>query len=103
MTKRQKKFMKTFCMVRHYKIKVFGKVQGVYYRQSTMEKSLELGVKGFVRNEPDGSVYIEAEGSEEQINKLIDWCNTGPPLASVLEIQVSEGELKKYSCFEIRR
>lgn len=90
-------------MNKHYKIQIFGKVQGVYYRQTTMEQALRLGINGFVHNEADGSVYIEAEGTQEQLNKFIEWCKTGPPRAVVSKIQVSEGELKNFSSFEIKR
>jgi acylphosphatase len=46
----------------HYQITVSGKVQGVWFRKSTQDKARELGLRGFVRNQPDGSVYIEASG-----------------------------------------
>ncbi|HNU41845.1 MAG TPA: acylphosphatase, partial [Cyclobacteriaceae bacterium] len=49
----------------HINILVTGTVQGVYYRASTKQKADELGIKGFVRNQPDGSVYIEAEAPAE--------------------------------------
>ena len=65
------------------KIIVGGKVQGVFYRKSTKEKADEFGLVGTVRNNPDGSVTIIAQGSKEDINKLIKWCKTGPDDAEV--------------------
>ena len=59
---------------------VKGKVQGVYYRQSTKEQALQLGVKGYVQNQQDGSVYLVAQGSKEQVYNLINWCKRGPML-----------------------
>lgn len=63
---------------KRYKISVKGRVQGVGFRWRTVIEAKRLGLKGFVRNMPDGSVYIEAEGTEEQLNDLADWCRRGP-------------------------
>jgi len=90
-------------MTRHYNITVIGKVQGVSYRFTTHAKAIKLGLTGFVRNMPDDSVYIEAEGEEENINKLIEWCYAGPPLAKVKEVKATESEVKGYKTFELRR
>lgn len=90
-------------MNRAFQIQVFGKVQGVYYRQSTREKALELGLCGTVQNLQDGSVLIHAEGAEEKIQQLIEWCHKGPIMAKVSEVKVSESTLKNYTSFEIIR
>lgn len=90
-------------MTRHYKITVKGKVQGVAYRFSTHSKALKLGLTGFVKNLHNGDVYIEVEGTEETINKLIDWCYTGSPRSKVTEVGAVEGELKDFRNFEIKR
>lgn len=90
-------------MVLLAKIKIFGQVQGVLFRRSAKQKARELGITGFVRNEPDGeSIYIEAEGEEENVKKFIDWCRVGPPLAKAQDLQVeySKGS-KRYKQFEI--
>ncbi|MFA7380168.1 MAG: acylphosphatase [Bacteroidia bacterium] len=84
-------------------ITVRGKVQGVYYRQNTKSKATELGVKGFVRNEPDKSVYVEAEGEEQAVDDLIAWCRKGPWLASVEEVIVKVQDVKGFVSFEILR
>lgn len=84
------------------RILVYGKVQGVWYRASTRRKALELGVFGFVRNQPDGSVYIEISGTPEQVEIFIEWCKTGPELARVKEIKTQEIDPRQFHSFEIR-
>ena len=61
-----------------YKIQVTGKVQGVGFRWSAAIEARSLGITGFVKNLPDGNVYIEAEGSIEQLNTFVEWCRQGP-------------------------
>jgi acylphosphatase len=90
-------------MMKHYKILISGLVQGVYFRASTKEKAEELGLKGIVRNMPDGNVYLEAEGEEDRIDLLIDWCKRGPERARVEEVVAEEGPLKKFTSFEVSR
>lgn len=85
----------------HYDLKISGKVQGVFFRQSAKEKADELNIKGFARNEPDGTVYIEAEGDENSIQNFIDWCKRGSDAAHVDNIHKSESPLKGYSDFKI--
>ena len=84
-------------------LKVTGKVQGVFYRATAYEVAIKIGVTGFVINLPDGSVLIEAEGTDEQLNQLIEWCNSGPQFAVVDEVKIIDGELKGYTDFQIRR
>lgn len=67
---------------------VKGKVQGVFFRASTLEKAEELNIKGWVRNLNDGSVKITAEGSFEKISEFIKWCEKGPAKANVTEINI---------------
>lgn len=73
--------------IKHIKIKVYGRVQGVFFRDKTKKKALLLNLKGFVRNEKDGSVYIEAKGDEENLSKLLDWCRKGPIQAKVEKVE----------------
>ncbi|MBN8701799.1 MAG: acylphosphatase [Bacteroidetes bacterium] len=80
---------------------VTGKVQKVYFRALTRELAEGLGLKGLVRNQPNGSVYIEAEGEETQLNKLIEWCKKGPPQAIVDSVNVSDAEPKYYKVFGV--
>lgn len=67
-------------------ISVYGRVQGVGFRFYTHRKALELDIKGYVQNQPDGSVYIEAEGKEENIDRFVLWCNEGPAWARVSQL-----------------
>lgn len=64
-----------------------GKVQGVFFRASTKDKAKELGLKGFVRNSPDGTVEVIAEGDINQLRKFVDWCHIGPDLSRVDSVQ----------------
>ncbi|MBK6827931.1 MAG: acylphosphatase [Chitinophagaceae bacterium] len=82
---------------------ITGKVQGVYYRQSTRKKALSLGLSGYVQNLPDGSVSILATGNSEQLDELIAWCKIGPTAAIVREVIVKETDLENFEGFEIRR
>lgn len=89
--------------IKHVNIKVYGIVQGVFFRVHTKEMALKLGLNGFVQNEEDGSVYIEAEGKDDQLDALIAWCRKGPQKASVSTVEVESGELKAFTDFTIRR
>ena len=84
-----------------YQIEVKGKVQGVWFRDSTLKKATELGVKGFIKNQADGSVYIEAEGSKNALDKFIEWCQEGPPFAKVESVDVKDLELTYFEKFKI--
>ena len=90
-------------MIKHFDITVIGKVQGVYFRAFTQTQAQKLGLAGFVKNESNGNVYIEAEGEEDQLNKLLEWCKIGPPNAEVNDLKVQESELKFFSDFVIKK
>ena len=90
-------------MNKHFSIRIKGRVQGVFFRALTKERADELGVRGFVRNEPDGSVYIEAEADERTLQQFMDWCRQGPPRARVEKLDVNEGDRKDFASFELRR
>ncbi|MBT5986499.1 MAG: acylphosphatase [Nitrospina sp.] len=62
---------------------IHGKVHGVCFRASTQIKALELNLIGWVRNLPSGTVEVHAEGSRDSLDKLIKWCQKGPPSANV--------------------
>lgn len=82
-------------------IVVKGKVQGVFFRQSTKEKAKELNVFGSVKNEKDGSVKIVATGIEDNLYKLVEWCKTGPSRAIVTSVEVEEIPLQPFNKFSI--
>jgi len=85
-------------------MKVYGKVQGVFFRASTQQKARELGLKGFVQNELDGTVYLEAEGDPETIAQLEAWAHHGPERAKVEKVEVTElDSLVRFKEFKQRR
>ncbi|MBE9492600.1 MAG: acylphosphatase [Bacteroidetes bacterium] len=88
-------------MKKSFIINIFGRVQNVGFRYYTHRKAIELGINGFVKNMPDGSVYVEAESEDERIEKFIDFCRKGPQWAQVDEINVLETTLKEYKYFTI--
>ncbi len=86
----------------HWKILVRGKVQGVYFRATTKAVADQLGIKGFVLNEPDGSVYIEAEGDDFALESLVDFCEEGPDGAEVTSVEAHKSdELMHFKNFEV--
>lgn len=87
--------------MKHYKIKVLGRVQGVWFRQGTFLEANRLGLKGIVQNLPDGSVQIEAEGDEGKLQELLDWCKDGPEHASVESVTYTEDKPKNYKDFTV--
>ncbi len=89
--------------LKHFKIIVSGKVQGVFYRACAKEKADEWNIKGFVRNESNGDVYIEAEAEEDVLYKFIKWCNIGPARTKVDRIEAIPGELLGFTSFDIKR
>lgn len=66
---------------------VIGRVQGVFFRQSTLHEAQRLNLGGWVRNMPDGSVEIEVEGEEQTVAELVRWAHSGPPSARVESVQ----------------
>lgn len=79
------------------RVRVSGRVQGVWFRDSTRKEAMRLGVSGWVRNLPDGAVEAEFYGSVAAVEQVVAWCRKGPPLAHVerVEVQslpVEEGE-----------
>jgi acylphosphatase len=84
-----------------YKIQITGHVQGVGFRWSAAREAKSLGVTGFVKNLSDGSVYIEAEGSSEQLDAFVAWCRIGPGIALVKEVHLSEYPPSHYRDFTV--
>jgi acylphosphatase len=77
-------------------------VQGVGFRYSTLQKANELGITGFVKNRTDGSVYIEADGEPEILDKLVIWCKQGPSWSRVDEVKVVDIPFNDYKSFVIK-
>ncbi len=87
--------------MKHLDIVITGKVQGVFYRAMSKAVADQLGIKGIARNQPDGTVFIEAEGDDFSLELFLEFCNKGSDRAVVENVRASEGELKKYRNFEI--
>ena len=84
-------------------IHVSGKVQGVFFRQSTKEKADELGIVGTVMNQPDNTVLITATGPKEKLDQLVKWCHQGPRRANVEKVEVKEIPFQSFSNFTVSR
>ena len=67
---------------------ISGRVQGVWFRASTKEKAEQLGLTGWVKNTNDGKVEVMFEGEEKLIQKMLNWCHQGPPLANVENVEI---------------
>jgi len=82
---------------------ITGRVQGVFFRLETQRAAERLGVKGWVRNLPDGAVEALLEGDRQAVEALIDWCRQGPPRARVDAVQVETRAFEgRFKTFEIR-
>lgn len=84
-------------------VTVSGRVQGVFFRSWTQEQAERLGVTGWVRNCPDGSVEAHLEGEEGAVNWLVDLIGDGPASARVANVRVREAEVEGLEGFEVRR
>ncbi|HAF28739.1 MAG TPA: acylphosphatase [Bacteroidales bacterium] len=89
-------------MLKSIKINIYGKVQGVGFRYCALQKANELGLKGFVKNRTDGSVYIEADGEPEVLDKFILWCKIGPSRSQVDDVKVSDIPFNNYKSFGVK-
>ena len=67
-------------------LRILGRVQGVGFRYSTQERAAQLELCGIVRNEPDGSVYVHAEGDSANLAEFLKWCDHGPRSARVEDV-----------------
>jgi acylphosphatase len=89
------------------KLRIKGRVQGVFYRQKTREKAQMLRLAGWVRNVPDGSVEAEVCGAREKVEILVAWCKKGPALARVESVEIDwidheNDDSEAAALFEIR-
>jgi acylphosphatase len=69
-------------------LKIYGKVQGVFFRDSSRVEAQKLHLVGWVKNEPDGTIEIVAEGDDKDLNKFIEWCKYGPDNAEVEKVNI---------------
>jgi acylphosphatase len=84
-----------------YKIYVTGEVQGVGFRWNAAKEAKNRDITGFVKNLPDGRVYIEAEGTREQLDAYVEWCRKGPGFSFVESISTDVFPPENYKDFRI--
>lgn len=92
-------------MFNHLNITLYGQVQGVFLRRTVAHEAERKGIFGFVKNMPDGTVYIEVEGTEEVLNQLVAWLKAGASAGGdykISQVEVSKGQFKAFSGFEIQ-
>ena len=84
------------------RVRFYGRVQGVFFRANTERKAIEMGINGYVKNMPDGSVEAVFEGDETKVKKVIDWCSTKIRAARVTDVDVKYETTEDFNDFEIR-
>ncbi len=84
------------------RVLVSGRVQGVFFRDSTREKAEALGLSGWVRNLPNGDVEAVFEGDPESVREMVSWCEQGPPQATVEDVAAEEEPPEGLHGFEVR-
>lgn len=90
-------------MMKHLDIKIFGRVQGVFFRHLAKKKAEEFGISGLAFNQPDGTVYLEVEGKETDLERFLKWCSKGPETAKVEKVESNfSNDLRNYENFEIK-
>ena len=90
-------------MKKRVRVKVNGRVQGVFFRANTEKQAKRLGLRGWVKNTDDG-VEVLVEGDDKKIQELIDWCHKGPMFAKVASVDVKEEKFTdEFDAFVIER
>jgi len=89
-------------MIRSVKVNIYGKVQGVGFRYSAIQKANEIGIKGFVKNRSDASVFMEIEAESELVDEFILWCKKGPTWSDVDNVVVVDIPFNNYKDFSIK-
>lgn len=84
------------------RVLVFGRVQGVWYRQSCAEVAHAAGVQGWARNNADGTVEAVVEGAEQAVDEVIAWMRQGPPRAVVQRVEVTDEPPQGEQGFQVR-
>jgi acylphosphatase len=79
-----------------------GAVQGVFFRDTCRRAAKKYGLTGWVRNRPDGTVEAAFEGAPGAVEAMLRWCETGPPLARVSRVEVTEEPVRGSTTFEVR-
>lgn len=86
--------------MRHLKISISGAVQGVGFRFYARKKAIEFNLNGYAENNRDGTVVIEIEGRDKDVEKFAVWCQEGPPSAKIEDVQIQEGTVQNFSGFD---
>lgn len=90
--------------LKRVEIKVYGQVQGVFFRQSVKAEAERLGLGGWARNEGDDSVKVVAEGAEDDLQKLMEWCRKGTEWAKVEKVKIGWQDASgEFNGFEIKQ
>ena len=90
-------------MIKHFEIRVYGRVQGVGFRFAAVKQARSLNLKGWVENLQDGSVLTAVQGDETACGKFIHWCRNGTGYSWVERMSISEKEPVSFKAFEVRR
>ena len=80
---------------------ITGKVQGVGYRYSVKLKAESMAIRGYVRNQPDGSVFVTVQGENTAVENFVKWCYKGPSAARVRGVEKIPGSIEDFSEFKI--
>ncbi len=81
-------------------LKIYGQVQGVFFRRSAELEAKSLGIVGWIRNDADGSVEVMAQSSKDKVGEFIKWCKKGPPMAKVEKVEVKvQKDLENFDGF----
>jgi acylphosphatase len=96
--------MQTIPAKARVRLRIRGRVQGVYFRASTVQRARQLGVTGWVTNCLDGSVEVLAEGASEQLDELVAWCHRGPTGARVEAVDLDRQDFRgEFDDFHVRK
>ena len=89
--------------IKHYAIRIYGRVQGVGFRYAARNRARELGLRGWVENLPDGSVGAAVQGDAAACNAFLQWCSRGTGYSWVERTEVTEKVPEDFHGFQIRR
>ena len=84
-----------------FDLMIYGKVQGVGFRYSVMLKAESLGIKGYVQNQRDGSVFVAVQGATTAVDNFVNWCCQGPPAADVSKIEKTSRSIEEFREFSL--
>jgi acylphosphatase len=85
------------------KVRVYGRVQGVFFRQAAVNQARTLGVEGWVHNERDGSVEAHIKGEQEAVEQMVQWMRHGPSQARIEDVTVEAVDPEDVAGFSVRR